>query len=233
MEFPGGEHPILGHAADDVDDARGSEVGPGELFLARPDDLDRPAGLARQPRRLDGRLDRVLAAVAGAGIGHDDAYGVVGQPEGPGQLAPHPERPLGAGPDGQLAVLPLRHGRAGLERGMGDVGDGVRLLEADVRGLQAIRDRAGPTVRASEAAAFTPTSAPALALPCGLLQLLEEVLARDRRAGLPFRLERGQCPGRQELAGRGHADEVAIADDDHVGHRPGRGGVERGQLRAV
>ena len=115
---------------------------------------------------------------------------------------------------------------------MGDIGDGVRLLEADVRGLQTVRDRAGPAVRSAKAAAAS-TSAPALALPCGLLQHREEVLARDRRPGLPFRLDARPVPGTPRLRWRGHAHEVAIADDDHVRHRLGRTGVERCQLRAV
>ena len=144
--------PSLRDAALDLDDARRPEVGPGEFFLAGPDQLDRPAGLAGQARGLDGRFARVLAAVAGAGVGHDHPHRVVGEPERAGQLAAHAERSLRAGPHGQLAVLPLRHGGAGLERGVGDVGDRVRLLEADVRGLETRLDRtrrAGPSPRAA------------------------------------------------------------------------------------
>ncbi len=141
----------------DVDHARRSEIRPGELLLAGPDELDGPAGLAGQSRGLDGRLARVLAAVAGAGVGHDHPHAVVRHPEGRGQLAAHAERALRAGPDGQLAVLPLRHRGAGLERGVGDVRDRIGLLEPDVGGFQSLGDRPGVRVRpAAPAAAFPP-----------------------------------------------------------------------------
>ena len=113
---------------------------------------------------------------------------VLGQPEGRGQLAAHAERPLRAGPDGQLAVLPLGHRRAGLERGMGDVGDRVRLLGADVRGLQALvrSSRVGRRTRRRR------RRRPAGCRSARLLQIAEQVLVGDRRAGLPLGLDRGQ-----------------------------------------
>jgi hypothetical protein len=43
------------------------------------------------------------------------------------------ERALGSGPDGQLAVHPLGHGGARLKRRVGDVRDGVLLLQLQVR----------------------------------------------------------------------------------------------------
>ena len=143
VELPGRERPVLACAGLDLDDARGPEVGPVELLLAGPDQLDGPAGPAGQAGGLECGLARVLAAVAGPGVGHDDPHAVLGHPERRGQLAAHAERPLRAGPHGQLAVLPLGHRRAGLERGMRDVGDRVRLLGAGVRGLQSLGDRPG------------------------------------------------------------------------------------------
>ena len=71
--------PSASTPAVDVDDAGRPEVAPHELFVARVDELDRPAGGLREPRRLDGLLARVLAAVAGAHVGHDDAHAIFGQ----------------------------------------------------------------------------------------------------------------------------------------------------------
>ena len=57
-------------------------------------------------------------------------------PKGFGQFAAHAKGPLGSGPDRQLAVLPFRHRRAGFERRVRDVGDGVSLLQTRTRGRQ-------------------------------------------------------------------------------------------------
>ncbi len=234
VELPGRERPVLACAGLDLDDARGPEVGPVELLLAGPDQLDGPAGPAGQAGGLECGLARVLAAVAGPGVGHDDPHAVLGHPERRGQLAAHAERPLRAGPHGQLAVLPLGHRRAGLERGMRDVGDRVRLLGAGVRGLQSLGDRPGIRARPSPAAA---TAAPAAAsgrlLAVRPLQIPEQVLVRDRRPGLPFGLDRRQGPRGLMFAGRDHAHEVAVADDDHLGHRLRGGQVDRGQRPVV
>ena len=69
--------------------------------------------------------------------------------------------------------------------------------------------------------------------PPGCFSSREQVLVGDRRTGLPLGLDRGQCARGQDLAGRGDADEIAVVDHDHVGHRLGRAGVDRGQRRAV
>ena len=128
----------------------------------------------------------------------------------PAQLAPHAKRPLGTGPHGQLPVVPSRDGRSRLERRMGDVGDRVGLLEADVRGFEAFLHRSASLARVSP-------SFPRLAsLP---LQVVEEVLAGDLRTGLPLRLDRGQRTRGLYLARRGDADKFSVADHDHVRHR--------------
>ena len=81
MKLPGRERPVSLRAAVDLDDARRPEVGPGEFFLAGPDQLDRLAGRAGEAGGLDGRFAGVLAAVARTRVGHDDADGVVTMPE--------------------------------------------------------------------------------------------------------------------------------------------------------
>ena len=183
MELPGGERAVLAHAAGHVDDARRPEVGPGKLLLAGPDQLDRPARRLRQPGGLDRRLAGVLAAVAGAGVGHDHAHRVLRQAERLRQLAAHAERPLRAGPDRQLAVLPFGHRRARLERGVGDVGD--RVASASTCG----RPRRGP-LRSSRCCARAAKASAASATFSGSLPQIVEQSLRSRwlRRGLPLAL---------------------------------------------
>src|SRR4029079_696144 len=85
---------------------------------------------------LDRRIDRVLAAVARARVGHDHSYLVIREVERTCQLAPHAERLLRARPDSQLAILPLRDTHSRLQRGMCDVCDGVGGVQPLLRGLE-------------------------------------------------------------------------------------------------
>ena len=135
VEFPGGERAVGARAAANLDHAGGPEVRPGEFFLACPDELDGLPRRFREPRRLDGRIARMLAAVRRSGIGHDDTHPVLGNPKRFGKLQAHAERPLRARPDGEFPAAPLRHRSARLERGVLDVGDGVGLLEPRFGGL--------------------------------------------------------------------------------------------------
>ena len=128
--------------------AGGAELGPGELLGAGPDQADRLAGRLRQPGGLDGALAGVLAAEPAAEVGDDHPDAVVGQAEGPGQLALDAERDLAPGPDRQLAVLPLGDGRPRLHRAVLDVGDVVRLAER----LRRLRHLVGERVRGDAAA---------------------------------------------------------------------------------
>ena len=65
--IPDGYHSVTPYlilnAASDVDDARRTEIGPGELLFSGPHPLDRLAGGFRQAGRFDGRFPRVLAAI--------------------------------------------------------------------------------------------------------------------------------------------------------------------------
>src|ERR1039457_4567157 len=154
MELPRRERAVAARAAFDVEDARGPEVGPRKLLLARPRDLDGLAGCLREASSLDGGVARVLAAVARAGVGHDDADLISRNVERVGQLVAHCERALRAGPDGEPIAGPLGDRRARLEGHVGDVLDGVRLLELDVGGRHCLVDRAGGAARPTLAALF-------------------------------------------------------------------------------
>ena len=91
----------------------------------------------RPPRRCACRRSRRRCRARSRGRHRSES------PNARGELAAHAEGALRSGPDGELPVFPLRHGRAGLERRMGDVGDRVSLLEMDIAGLPILHDRAG------------------------------------------------------------------------------------------
>ena len=54
-----------------------------------------------------------------------------------------------------------------------------------------------------------------------------ESLPESRRARLPLGLDRRQSTRRQQTARCGHADEIAVVDDDHARHGLGRAEVDR------
>ena len=207
VELPGRELAVRARAAADVDDARGTEVGPGELFFSSPHDLHRTGGGARQPRGLDGDLARVLAAVAGSRVGHDHADLVLRDPKGLRQLAAHAEGALRSRPHRQRAVLPLGDRRPRLQRRVRDVGHGVRGGELRRRGGQRVVDRARHVAR------------PRIALVSALLQEVEELGRGGLRRRLPFRAHGVERTRGQVGVRRRHAHEVAVADGGDAGHR--------------
>ena len=84
----------------------------------------------------------MLAAVGGAGVGDDDANALLRDAERGGELFADAEGALGAGPDGELVgvLMPFGDGGARLERGVGNVLDGVGLGELDVGGGEGFVD---------------------------------------------------------------------------------------------
>ena len=204
VELPG-DHAARRHRRRlDVDHAGRTEVRPGELLGARPHQLHRLAGRVRQPRRLDGDLAAVLAAVARSHVGHDDADAILGDAKGAGQLGSHAERPLRTCPDGEPAVHPFGDGRARLERHVRDVRNPITGVERS-RGLAACaRDIADVERRCAAPAAASGR----------LLQVLEDGCGRGlvRRACHCARIAaaaRRAVP----LVRRDHADELAVAHD--------------------
>ena len=230
VKFPGCERAVAACAALDFDHAGRPEVGPGEFFLASPDQLDRPAGLAGDSRGLDGRFAGVLAAVAGAGVRHDDANRVVGESKRTGQLAAHAEGALGSGPDGELAVLPLRHRRAGLERSVGDVGDRVGLLEADVRGVQpCLIDPVGwpEPPRPSRSPPANPDR------PAGFFRSSNNVLPEIGGPGFHSALIAASARTACDSLGAATPTKSPSCTTTTSGMRLGRAQVDRGQRRPV
>ena len=129
VKFPGGDRAVLRHSAGNVNDSGRAEIGPGKFLLTRPDQFDRLPGGLGQSRGFDGRLPRMLAAVARASVRHDDANRFFRDAKSLGQIAANAERALRTGPHGQFAVLPLRDRCARFQRRVGDVSDGVGGLQ--------------------------------------------------------------------------------------------------------
>src|SRR5579859_243891 len=104
---------------------------------------------ASKARGLNSALARMFAAVSGAGVWHQNAHLIFWNTKHLRQLALHPKGPLRARPDRELAVFPLGHGGARLERRVGDVGDIVGLLRVHVRTGYPLFDGAEPSSTAA------------------------------------------------------------------------------------
>src|SRR6266568_953808 len=128
VKLPSGDGSVVADAARDIDHAGRSEVSPGELLFARPHELHRFAGFAREAGSFDSRIASVLAAVTSAGVGNDYANAIFWDAKCLGKLTPHAEGPLRAGPDRELAARPLSNSRTRLERCVSDVSYSVSLL---------------------------------------------------------------------------------------------------------
>ena len=124
-EMPGRDFALGIQAGLRFDDAGGTEIGPGEFLLAGPAQGDRLARGPGEARRLDRVFARVFAAEGSPEIRDDHAHLVLGDVECARQFAANTEGILRAGPDGELAILPLRNRCPRLERGVLDVGDMV------------------------------------------------------------------------------------------------------------
>src|SRR5579863_4991596 len=142
MKFPGRDGAIVAYAAGDVDNTCGAEVSPGKFFLASPDHFHWALGGPGETCRFDRSFSGVLAAVTGAGVGHQYAHVIFRNAEGLGELPANAEGTLRSGPYSQLIAVPLGKRGAGFERNMCDVGNRVGLLQFVVGGSQRRVDRA-------------------------------------------------------------------------------------------
>jgi len=111
VEFPGSECAVGRYAAFDFDYAGWTEIGPGELLFARPDNFHGLACGSREPCGFEGRIGRVFTAIGRAGIGHDHADVFFGEMEGFGEIVARGERALRSGPHGELCHLSTRRRR--------------------------------------------------------------------------------------------------------------------------
>src|SRR5262249_9534193 len=107
VKLPGGELAVSGDGAFDFNHASGTEVGPGELFLASPDDFDGIAGGASEARGLERGIAGVLATVCGASVRNDHTDGAFRHVKRSREVVADGEWALRTGPDGELVAGPL------------------------------------------------------------------------------------------------------------------------------
>ena len=214
-EMPGEERAVGRRAGPDVDDGGGTGVPVLELLLPGPPHLHGPAGGPREHRGLHRGLDAVLAPEPPARDGNDHAKVRLVDAEPFGDLTANAERNLRAGPHGEAVTVPLRDRDAGLERRMGEVGGGVRRLDADVAPGQRGLDIAVLVAR---------RTAPALDLGWVRAKVVGEVAFGGLRFEVPFRAD--GCHGSLRLGGcrRNGTDDIVLL---HHGDALERGGVRR------
>src|SRR5256885_13412496 len=87
------------HGRANVYDAGWAEVSPSKFFFAGPNDFDGSFGGAGETRGFDGGFTGVFAAVAGAGIRHQDVHAFLRNVKRGGEFFAHAKGPLRAGPN--------------------------------------------------------------------------------------------------------------------------------------
>src|SRR5258708_19735616 len=111
VKFPSCQRAVAGDAALDFDDTSGTEIRPGEFFLARPHHLDGAASSTCQTSGLDRSVTGVLPAVRRAGVRHNHAHAALRQMENRRKLIAVGEWPLRAGPHAEFSTTPPPHAR--------------------------------------------------------------------------------------------------------------------------
>src|SRR6185437_2091682 len=106
-EFPARYRSIILYARRHLAPTRRSEIGPGEFFLPRPDQLHRPVDGLCQSRGFDSRFTAMFSAITGTRIGHDDPYLFFVELERIDELLLDAKRPLCPRPDRQVPTGPF------------------------------------------------------------------------------------------------------------------------------
>ena len=209
-------------AAADIDHRGRPEVALGELLPAAPANLDRATGGARQPGSLHRNLSPMLAAEAAARVRHDDAHLRFGNAERLGELAAHPERLLGPGPDGQTDALPLSQRGMRLEGHMREIRSGVGCAELDRR----LRQR-----RVGVADLLVERALPALNLHGMRAQVVGQLCLGRLGYQVPLCVDRLQCSSGLVRLGGGHPYKRTLVHNGHARQRLGPREIDRAQRR--
>src|SRR5262249_44153279 len=126
---------------------RRPEVSPGKLLFTRPHNLNWLPRCLRQPRRLNGTFSAMLAAIAAAHVGHNDADLVRRNAKGLSQLIAHSKGALSTRPDRELVPVPLSYCGSRLEWCMRYVLNSVVLFQFHLSGSQCTIHRCAGMLR--------------------------------------------------------------------------------------
>jgi hypothetical protein len=137
-----------------------------------------------------------------------------------GELVADAEGTLSPGPDGEARAVPLRDGGTWFKRCVGDVLDGVLLVDTGRRGGQFLFDGAGGRLRS-------------VAGIRAVLDELEKLAVGELRGDAPLGAEDGDGALGSEGIGRNDADEVTVVDELDAGEFFRGAGVERNKRGVV
>src|SRR6266850_636927 len=129
VKFPCSERAVCGDTALDLDDASRTKIGPGEFFFTRPNNFHGMPSRAGQASGLQRGVAGVLSAIRGTGVRHDHANAAFGNMEYSGQVVADGKGPLRSRPNRQFSAGPFGNSGARFERGVCDVGNGVRRVQ--------------------------------------------------------------------------------------------------------
>ena len=208
VKFPCSERAVGSEAALHLDDAGGTKIGPGEFFFARPNDFYGMTSRAGQASGFQRGVAGVLSAIRGTGVRHDHANAAFENMEYGSEVVADGKGPLRSRPNRQFPAGPLGNSGTRFERGVRDIGNCVRRVQTMCGTREAVVHGTFLIAMASFGTAG------------GLfLEIREEFLVRDLRTFFPLRVNGGNGVLCFALAGRGCANEIAIADDRHARHR--------------
>src|SRR6267143_1214441 len=208
VKFPRGERAVGCDATLNLDDAGGTKIGPGEFFLARPNDFYGTPSSAGQTSGLQRSVAGVLSAIGGTGVRHDHKNAAFGNVEYGSEVVADGERPLGPCPNRQFPVGPLGNGGTRFEGGMRDEGHRVPCFQVTCGGRESFIHR--PFLIAMAIAGIAR----------GLfLEIRKEFLVRNLRYFLPFCLNGIDGALRFMLARGGCTNEITVADDHRAWNR--------------
>jgi hypothetical protein len=181
---------VAAHGRPDAHDRILAWRTAGELLLPGVDELDRPAGLAREQGAvgLEARVE--LAAEPAADRGRDHAHGRRPHAEDVSDAVAHVERVLGRGVDDVAAALVSRDGAARLDRELVLAGRLELVLDDEVGARERVLDVAPRQARRPRHVAFArPFDDRRIGPPLGVDQPRG---GRKRRLEVGHRLQRFQ-----------------------------------------
>ena len=149
----------------------------------------------------------MFAAIGGSRIRNDDPDLLGRNAKGLRQFIAHRERTLRSRPHRKLSLLPFRQRSSRLERDMGDVGDGIGLVEGLFRCRQPVFHRTQFVDRR------TPLIVSTSFTRRGFFQVFKQLRFRRLLRRTPLRMQERNGACGCVLLWRGDSDEVSIANN--------------------